>query len=275
MHNIKVRLENGIWVDARDYQKEAFLRFSTGNHQYTERDLYNSNIFYQERSYTYNKNGIKFTISRQGDEFHGGIILKREDNTIMPICNWDDVMVFLLNHESGIVNWYPTTEYQKWAYFDFSYDTIDKKNYKSIGTTNYNKYIEIPLENLEPNIIFSIGKNNNGTIYYESNNIQIRISNNDRARAGYRGFYNRMTMDVGLVIEQNNRYLDLPNNIIIEETLDESEQCGICYNNKQNIVFISCMHSNICSNCYVKLIKPRECPMCKKYIENIIKKDRE
>ena len=53
-------------------------------------------------------------------------------------------------------------------------------------------------------------------------------------------------------------------------TDNEEIQCCICYDIKQNIKFIPCNHTHTCSECYKSLSK-KECPICKKYIFNIIK----
>jgi len=47
---------------------------------------------------------IKFTIRRIGDKYHGGIFMIRENGSIIPIADWNDVKVFLLDQPN--VNWY-------------------------------------------------------------------------------------------------------------------------------------------------------------------------
>jgi hypothetical protein len=91
--NVKVKINTGEWVSAHNYQLSAFKGFKNADH--------NIPI---EMKYDYDNNGIKFTVSRIGDQYHGGIYITRDDGTIMPIANWNDVKVFLL--DQPIVNWY-------------------------------------------------------------------------------------------------------------------------------------------------------------------------
>jgi hypothetical protein len=122
--------------------------------------------------------------------------------------------------------------------------------------------------NLEPNIIFIIGKNDNNTIYYQKydNNIKISISDNDYYRNGYLGFYRRMTSDIGVISNSENILqpkLCIPKDIIITTTNDENNMCIVCNTNEQNIQFIPCNHTIMCSECYFRYNKSYECIMCR------------
>jgi hypothetical protein len=72
-------------------------------------------------------------------------------------------------------------------------------------------------EELPPNIIFSVSRNENNSVYYEKNEsiyyknnensqnnetypIRVRICDSEYARTGYLGFYTRITMDPGIII---------------------------------------------------------------------------
>ena len=115
-------------------------------------------------------------------------------------------------------------------------------------------------------------------VYYEKNDprgTRVRICDNNTARIGYRGYYNRMTMDVGMVVISNPNFnaspLPLPVNLVLEKTDIEEEQCIMCYSNKRNLIFRPCNHNISCSECYLKFDKKLECPMCK---GNIISLDK-
>ena len=183
--DIKIKLDTDIWVPARNYQIEAFKNFKNIENPYIG-----------EKRYEYNNNGIKFTVDRIGDKYHGGIYLIREDGTQSPIADWNDVKVFLLNKPN--VNWYSANPYQTRAYFDFVYGADTIRKYKSKGTRGYLDHIEIDIDGILSGIIFTIMRNDNGTICYENNDAkhtQIRISDNEQARRGYLGFYHRITDD--------------------------------------------------------------------------------
>ena len=90
------------------------------------------------------------------------------------IADWNDVKLFLIREP---VAWYPATPYQTWAYFDFLYNNKD--------------HITYPSEDGSENGAFSIGRNDNGSIYIETD-ARIRISDNEHARRGYLGFYHRI-----------------------------------------------------------------------------------
>ena len=125
------------------------------------------------------------------------------------------------------------------------------------------------------------------SVYYERNDAhgtRVRICDHEGARAGFRGFYTRITMDPGVIVTPPPAQpqqplpsytassavpLQLPPLISAVKTNVEEEQCIMCYENAKNLTFGPCAHNIACSECYVKLIKPRECPVCKQAIESL------
>ena len=237
------------------------------------------------------------------------LVYREENNCYMPtriqcsdtgdvhaIMDCADVKVFLQDAEP--VNWYPARNYQMWAFRDFIYDVArpERKFYASKysshlffqrGSSNRN-VTDIDLDGLPPNIIFSISRNENGSVYYERNDAhgtRVRICDHEGARAGFRGFYNRITMDPGVIVTPPPAQpqqlmpsytassavpLQLPPLISAVKTNVEEDQCILCYENAKNIGFSPCAHNIACSECYVKLMKPRECPVCKQAIESLM-----
>ena len=257
---IKIR-KNNIWENADDIYKEMFIK-------YRDRNRYSEN--------PYSENGI--TISRDNNDPFNGIYLHVE-NMKLPICDWDDVKIFLTDIEN--VNWYSTRNYQTWAYYDFIYDNKNRKKYISPGSICLPGDIIIDINNLSPNIVFKLFRNSNNSISFERNDINrsyFRICDNEWARVGYRGFYTRITMDPGIIIippnsQLNVNKLELPNDLILTETNDQNEQCIMCINYKINICFLPCNHSISCSECYKKMEK-NICPICKNEIVSIIKNNK-
>ena len=139
--------------------------------------------------------------------------------------------------------------------------------------TRTSDVVEIDIDGLPPNIIFSISRNDNNSVYYERNDgsgARVRICDNHTARIGYRGYYARMTSDIGFVIGGvvSVGGLELPSSLILEQTDVEDEQCIMCYSNKKNLCFLPCNHNIMCSGCYNMLQKKKECPFCKGCIES-------
>lgn len=254
------------------------------------------------------------------------LVYREENNCYMPtriqcsdtgdvhaIMDCADVKVFLQDAEP--VNWYPARNYQMWAFRDFIYDVArpERKFYASKysshlffqrGSSNRN-VTDIDLDGLPPNIIFSISRNENGSVYYERNDAhgtRVRICDHEGARAGFRGFYTRITMDPGIIVTPPPAVapapdgpssllamllavaaeppapsytassavpLQLPPSISAQKTSVEEDQCIMCYENAKNLTFSPCAHDVICSECYVKLMKPRECPVCKQAISSL------
>lgn len=131
------------------------------------------------------------------------------------------------------VNWYSARDYQVWAFIDFIYDNKQIKHYASKYSSHLffrsNDTITIDIDDLAPNIIFSISRNENNSIYYEKNdsrNTRVRICDSEHARTGFLGFYRRMTSDIGMIITppQTNNSIIIPDNLILEESSNEEEQ---------------------------------------------------
>lgn len=237
------------------------------------------------------------------------LVYRVENNCYMPtriqrtdtgdtyaIMDCADVKVFLQDAEP--VNWYTARNYQMWAFRDFIYDSA--RPARKFYASKYSSHLffqrgssaqsvtDIDIDGLPPNIIFSISRNDNGSVYYERNDAQgtrVRICDHEGARAGFRGFYNRITMDPGIIVTPPQQpiqqaqqpvlsysassLLQLPPLISAVQTSVEEDQCILCYENAKNITFSPCAHTIACSECYSKLIKPRECPVCKQAIESL------
>lgn len=271
MTNIQVKI-NDSWSNARDYQKFAYNKFI----EQETRALSGLN------EYKYNRNGIKFKIQRiiEGEEdnrnrnAYGAIYIIKEDDSKIAIINLDDIKVFLpdLTYTDGS-NWHPARNYQKWAFVDYLYDSQYRKTYKSRDTPG--RGTEIKLHGLQPHIKFSISKNANNSIYYERDNAdrtRTRICNSEYGRQGYQGYFNRITSPIGIsfVTPSTSSIPKLPDDLVEIETVDEEEQCCICYDIKQNIMFLPCKHINTCSKCF-KHINKNICSICKQQIVKIEK----
>jgi hypothetical protein len=211
-----------------------------------------------------------------------------QQNNELPIIDWNDIKLFLINTYMP-TNWYNARSYQTWAYIDFMYDNKEVKYYASRGSyVNDDEDVEVPvgriqytiidIDNVSPNIIFSIKRNSNNSVsFVRENNQNVRICDDERARAGYRGYYTRMTMDLDIIITPpapiptpTPIHHIIPSTIIAIETDIENDQCILCCKYKKNICFTPCNHNIICSCCYIKLDKGgRECPICKGTINNV------
>jgi hypothetical protein len=263
MH-IKI-LQNGQW-------KTANPDYNLAYQNYKNRPMYSPEIPITTGN---------LTVYRKYNDCYLPTYISDGQNEI-PIADFDDVKVFL--QDLNPVDWYNARDYQVWAYFDFMYDNINRKTYAS----KYSSYLayppntrtvtEIDIDGLPPNVIFSISRNENNSVYYERNDprgTRVRICDNNTARIGYRGYYTRMTMDVGMVVISNANFnaspLSLPLNLVLEKTDIEEEQCIMCYSNKRNLIFRPCNHNISCSECYLKFDKKLECPMCKGNIVSLDK----
>jgi hypothetical protein len=97
------------------------------------------------------------------------------------------------------------------------------------ANTRASDVVEIDIDGLPPNIIFSISRNDNNSVYYERNDgsgARVRICDNHTARIGYHGYYARMTSDIGFIIGGivSIDGLELPASIVLEKTEIEEEQ---------------------------------------------------
>lgn len=254
-NNIQIRLANNNWTNADPHQIDAFLQFK---HQLN-----------MEQPINYSKNGNTFSILRE----NGGIyLINGFTNIRYPIADWNDVKVFLL--DSTIVNWYNGRNYQTWAYYDFIYSGDIERRYKTIGSTNLiseYQYHEIPIIGLSADIVFRMSKNDNGTVFYEKDNLdrtKVRISDNQMERSSYLAFYRRMIDDIPMSFISYNKpicKLTIPE-VLVTTTLNEDEMCVICNDNKQNIKFLPCNHTNTCSICAIELLRLKheiKCPICR------------
>lgn len=228
------------------------------------------------------------------------------------------------NPGMGRANWLRAREYQAWAYRDFMYseDVYNlqssesdgrvgvrggggrsgineqrqyKKSYMSNGSSylafssniDQNNITTIDLPNIQPNIIFNISRNENNSVYYERNdnsNSRVRLCDNEYARAGYLGFYTRITMDPGIIITPpppamysgsvNGSGIStgiLSTNHLPEpvETNNEEQQCILCCKFQVNMKISPCEHKICCSICYSKL-PTNKCPVCRADITRIM-----
>jgi hypothetical protein len=265
--DIKI-LYNGAWYIANPDQYAAFQNYKNRSIYIPEGPVTTGNLT------VYRTNNDPYLPTYISDE-----------NTTFPIANFTDVKVFL--QDLHPVDWYDARNYQIWAYYDFVYDNKVKKTYAS----KYSSYLAYPpntgditiidIDGLPPNIIFSISRNDNNSVYYERNDpsaTRVRICDNNMARIGFRGFYARMTMDIGMIVippplsQYESTTLILPNDLQIIKTSLEEEQCIMCYDNMKNLLFLPCNHHIACSNCYEQFQKKDECPVCKQKIISLEKK---
>jgi hypothetical protein len=221
--------------------------------------------------------------------------------TPTPIIDFNDIYVFLVDGVTGPgsrsgAGWVKSRNYQAWAFIDFIYDTRPRKCYAS----QYSSYLAFPagfesanvttidIEGLAPNIIFSISRNDNNSVYYERNDSgrsRVRICDNEFARTGFLGFYTRLTMDVSPIItpppqaashahahtisSTGSALVCIGNKPpMVDLTDNEEEQCIMCYENKKNVRFMPCNHVISCYRCVLQMNKC-ECPVCKSAIHTI------
>jgi hypothetical protein len=145
-----------------------------------------------------------------------------------------------------------------------------------------NQMVTINIANIAPNIVFNISRNENNSVFFERNDefrTRTRICDNQYARAGYLGFYTRLTMDPGIVVIPppvggwgavaaspllSTAHLPDP-----EETDDEEHQCILCFKYRINAKFSPCEHQVCCSVCYSKMAK-NVCPVCRADITRVM-----
>jgi hypothetical protein len=208
----------------------------------------------------------------------------------IPIMDMYDVSVFIVDNPAmGRANWLPARSYQAWAYRDFVYDRHRsiKKSYMSRGTFHIsndhdvlaNQIVTIHVDNIAPNIVFNISRNDNNSVYLERNDefrTRVRICDNEYARSGYLGFYTRLTMDPGIIVipphieaAATSALLSTSHLPAPEETDDEQHQCILCFKYRINAKLSPCEHQVCCSSCYSKMEK-NECPVCRAKITRIM-----
>ena len=217
----------------------------------------------------------------------------------IPILDLNDIRVFIVDNPAmERANWLPARSYQIWAYRDFMYDIHRsiKKSYMSRNTNPIayefndrilsNQIVTIQVANIAPNIVFNLSRNENNSVYFERNDTtgsRVRICENEYARAGYLGFYTRITIDPGIVVippppqwagipavyynvSSTLSTAHLPDT---EETDDEEHQCILCFKYRVNARFSPCEHKVCCSGCYSKMLK-NECPVCRAEITRVM-----
>jgi len=264
--DIKIKY-NGVWQLANPDHNAAFTNYKNRPIYTPERPVITGDL----------------TVYRTNNDPYLPTYISDGTDTL-PIADFSDVKVFLQDLQP--VDWYDARNYQIWAFYDFVYDNKFKKTYASKYSSylayppNANFITTIDIDGLPPNIIFSISRNDNNSVYYERNDpgaTRVRICDNNTARIGFSGFYNRITMDVGMIVipppqqfQQNT--LIMPSGLELVKTSIEEEQCIMCYDNKKNLLFLPCRHNVACSNCYTQFQKKDECPVCKQKISSLEKK---
>jgi len=318
--NIKVKI-NGAWQPASPRLRDIYIG-------YKSMPIHTNNLIYSKNGITifrtendpymptfYRWDGQPDTeteeqiLERNGNDYifpeHDTQRYPEVTPTPTPIIDFNDIYVFLVDGVTGPGSrsgggWVKARNYQAWAFIDFIYDVSGsaKKCYASpystylafpAGFDNRN-VVTIDIEGLPPNIIFSISRNENNSVYYERNDAsrsRVRICDNERARTGFLGFYTRLTMDVGVVITPPP-YAYAPGNAnsnmsggsgsglvcignqppMVDLTDDEEHQCIMCYENKKNVQFMPCNHVISCYRCVLQMNKS-ECPVCKSAIHRI------
>lgn len=264
---IRIRREDDWWIDAPDDYTEAF-------------HIYRDVVSRTYREKPYETNELKIYRS-ENNPYYPCYIYDKIKDKIYPIVDWNDVKVFLI--DVAIPDWFPARDYQTWAYYNFMYSenrsNLIKKKYASGGSLSprVEAVTVINVRGLQPGIIFSISRNENGSVYYERNDFnqtRVRICDSEYARIGFRGFYTRMTMDVGMIITPPSQPAPPPPSVntilpFATETSIEENQCIMCFTYIKNIQFMPCLHNVICTNCYPSLEKKNECPMCRGCVTNI------
>lgn len=289
--NADIRVKIGEeWRPADENQKAAYIAYKSRDH------------YYRETPYTHD---TCITIFRDDNDAYMATYFKlagsvRNPNAKYPIIDMNDIRIFLMNGVTGNrsrngAGWVKARNYQAWAYVDFIYDTnAIRKCYMSKYSTylafppgfDSRNVITIDIDNLPPNIIFSMSRNDNNSVYYERNDptsSRVRICDNEYARIGFLGFFTRITMDVGIEIVRPSPSpspSSSPSNTSLQhgicdgvipplvETLHEEDQCILCYKYKKNVEYVSCGHVISCYECFNKLVR-KECPVCNKKIDKI------
>ena len=219
----------------------------------------------------------------------------------IPIIDINDIYVFLTDHPPNDPNWVAARSYQIWAYRDYVYDRFRsiKKSYMTRDTYPFvyenddrilaNQMVTIDVANVAPNIVFNISRNNNNSVYFERNNTtrtRVRICDNQFARIGYLGYYTRITMDPGMVVNYPPELPPIPSaspNLLsvahllpLEEIADTDadadyghHRCILCVRYRVNARFSPCEHKVCCSDCYSKMSK-NECPICRAEITRVM-----
>lgn len=222
-----------------------------------------------------------------------------ENNQVaFPIIDTNDIYVFLTDHPPNEPNWLPARSYQIWAYRDYMYDRHRsiKKSYMTRDTHPFiyendvhmlsNQMVTIDVANVSPNIVFNIARNANNSVYFERNNTartRVRICDNQFARIGYLGYYTRITMDAGIIVNYPPELPPIPSaspkllsiahlpdpEEVGDGDGDGDDQCILCVKYRVNARFSPCEHQVCCGLCYSKMSK-NECPVCRAEITRVM-----
>jgi hypothetical protein len=282
VRDIRVKIGD-TWQPADEAQKAAYIAYKSREHYYTE------------TPYTH-ENDV--TIFREDNDPYMATYFKLEGssrNVKHPIIDMNDISIFLMDGVTGRgsrdgAGWVNARNYQAWAYADFVYDYAVRKCYMSKYSTylafpagfDHANVVTIDVDDIPPNIIFSVSRNENNSVYYERNDSggsRVRICDNEYARVGFLGFFTRITMDVGMIIEppgsvgnggnSANMFCEVEVPPLIETSV-EADQCILCYEYVKNTKLSPCNHVISCYRCIQKLSKS-ECPVCKARITSISK----
>lgn len=150
--NIKVKLDDGNWYNAYPYQIEGLQQF----------------LRYEE-DVNYDKNGYKYKIVREDED--RGTYLIREDNSKIPICDWNNVKIFVINGD--LTDWESVDENITEDYYNLIYNGLDEIN--NISHRIFRIEDKIMCETKNDSVIY-------------------RISDNHLERSSYYRFYRRITM---------------------------------------------------------------------------------
>lgn len=256
------------WVDARPYQVDAFRQFKENR----EQDLY------------YNKKGYTFHIKRTNPD--SGIHFIRTDGTKCNIADFNSIKIFLIDHPSGIPNWYRARDYQIWAFLDFIYDNKKSKTYKTLNIPNHQESdVALTLTIYKENgtvdnskYEFTIFRSDNGKIYFQSiDGRKLRMSDNSNEFEYYQKHieqdYPAIAFTSG-TLEEQEFSSETIKAISAFETSDESKPnvCIVCLKNLWNVIVLSCGHIQICSECLtIESQKHNKCPYCRTDITSFAK----
>lgn len=235
--------------------------------------------------------GLNLNIRNITTEVHEII---EHNQLAIPIIDMNDIYVFLTDHHPNEPNWIAARSYQSWTYRDYVYDRnrMVRKSYMTRGTQPFvyendihilaNQMVTIEVRDVPPNIAFSISRNDNNSVYYERNDhyrSRVRMCDSQFARIGYLGYYNRITMDLGIIVNHIPELPPIPSastNLLsvshltpLEETHDSEYQCILCVRYRVNVRFSPCEHKVSCSDCYSKMSK-NECPICRAEIMQVM-----
>ena len=241
--------------------------------------------------------GLNLNIRHITTEVHEII---EHNQLAIPIIDMNDIYVFLTDHHPNEPNWVATRSYQSWAYRDYVYDRnrIVRKSYMTRGTQPFvyendihiiaNQMVTIEVRDVPQNIVFNISRNDNNSVYYERNDqyrSRTRMCDNQFARIGYLGYYNRITMDLGIIVNHipelppilsaSTNLLSVSHLTPLEEIADADadtecdQSCILCVRYRVNARFSPCGHKVCCSDCYSKLSK-NECPICRAEITHVM-----